>query len=548
MKKLFTLIAAALFAVSASAKEAIDVSSLYSEGTTINFDAAWQWKGITMSTGSLVEDKDAKTADDTGVTYYDASAFDYIVVKYSASTADVNLIAQYNCKGTIGQYGAEYNQGQITIDKSATGGIIGLALDATYKKTINAIALQNGNATGTLTIEEIYFATTAEWEAVKPAPPTTKEIDFTSFSGYVAADKNFVFEAGKAGWYSKWIGTLDPDYFKYLVVEVASSTGDVQLVIQGTKTEGATPADNLMITKTESAKTFYADIEGWSNISQFAFQNFNFSDPENEDWDAKQASAMETTMVITAMYLSKDKPAVDEGGEEATTYILDLNSIYDKAKAGTDGAALNSGSKYNMNDYSPVQDIFTIVSKSGRTYRIDLYNPDKPEETADYKDYVASTRLEPNGTSNSTGGRQMFVEVAKKGKLYIGAWGNADRSFMVVPAKDKTTYYNVSDKTKTDSYIAEENRKLTHKFSADDAKTAVYDVELEPGLYCITQDAGIYFAYVKFVEGGSSTGINNVKLVKPVIITDAIYNLAGQRVNENYKGIVIKNGKKFIQK
>ena len=26
------------------------------------------------------------------------------------------------------------------------------------------------------------------------------------------------------------------------------------------------------------------------------------------------------------------------------------------------------------------------------------------------------------------------------------------------------------------------------------------------------------------------------------------YNLAGQRVNENYKGIVIKNGKKFIQK
>ena len=216
MKKLFTLIAAALFAVSANAKEAIDVSSLYSEGTTINFDGTWAWKGITMSTGSLVEDKDAKTADDSGVTYYDASAFDYIVVKYSASTADVNLIAQYNCKGTIGTYGAEYNQGQITIDKSANGGIIGLALDATYKKTINAIALQNGNATGTLTIEEVYFATAAEWEAVKPAPPTTKEIDFTTFGGYVAADKNFVFKAGEAGWYSKWIGTLDPDYFKYL--------------------------------------------------------------------------------------------------------------------------------------------------------------------------------------------------------------------------------------------------------------------------------------------------------------------------------------------
>jgi hypothetical protein len=28
----------------------------------------------------------------------------------------------------------------------------------------------------------------------------------------------------------------------------------------------------------------------------------------------------------------------------------------------------------------------------------------------------------------------------------------------------------------------------------------------------------------------------------------AIYNLAGQKVNASYKGVVIKDGKKFIQK
>jgi hypothetical protein len=42
-----------------------------------------------------------------------------------------------------------------------------------------------------------------------------------------------------------------------------------------------------------------------------------------------------------------------------------------------------------------------------------------------------------------------------------------------------------------------------------------------------------------------ATGIST-----PVIIKGDghIYNLRGQRVDENYKGIVIKNGKKYIQK
>jgi hypothetical protein len=44
---------------------------------------------------------------------------------------------------------------------------------------------------------------------------------------------------------------------------------------------------------------------------------------------------------------------------------------------------------------------------------------------------------------------------------------------------------------------------------------------------------------------GGSTGINSVK---SVVTDSAIYNLAGQKVNASYKGVVIKNGKKFLQK
>ena len=51
--------------------------------------------------------------------------------------------------------------------------------------------------------------------------------------------------------------------------------------------------------------------------------------------------------------------------------------------------------------------------------------------------------------------------------------------------------------------------------------------------------------YVK-VYDLEATGIEAVKAAKA--FDGAIYNLAGQKVNANYKGVVIQNGKKFIQK
>ena len=51
--------------------------------------------------------------------------------------------------------------------------------------------------------------------------------------------------------------------------------------------------------------------------------------------------------------------------------------------------------------------------------------------------------------------------------------------------------------------------------------------------------------YVK-VYDLEATGIEAVKASKA--FDGAIYNLAGQKVNANYKGVVIQNGKKFIQK
>ena len=49
---------------------------------------------------------------------------------------------------------------------------------------------------------------------------------------------------------------------------------------------------------------------------------------------------------------------------------------------------------------------------------------------------------------------------------------------------------------------------------------------------------------VKIIQIGGETAIKSVKAAKE---DGAIYNLAGQKVNATYKGVVIKNGKKYIQ-
>lgn len=46
---------------------------------------------------------------------------------------------------------------------------------------------------------------------------------------------------------------------------------------------------------------------------------------------------------------------------------------------------------------------------------------------------------------------------------------------------------------------------------------------------------------------GDVTGIDNVSVDRAATVKNAVYNLAGQRVDKSYKGIVVKNGKKIVQ-
>ena len=65
------------------------------------------------------------------------------------------------------------------------------------------------------------------------------------------------------------------------------------------------------------------------------------------------------------------------------------------------------------------------------------------------------------------------------------------------------------------------------------------------GAYAIMQDITVLPMLFKMVEG--ATGINNIQTTTAVK-NNVMYNIAGQRVNKDYKGLVIMNGKKMIVK
>lgn len=65
------------------------------------------------------------------------------------------------------------------------------------------------------------------------------------------------------------------------------------------------------------------------------------------------------------------------------------------------------------------------------------------------------------------------------------------------------------------------------------------------GAYATMQDNTVLPMLFKMVEG--TTGINNIQTTTAVK-NNVMYNIAGQRVNKDYKGLVIMNGKKMMVK
>lgn len=80
--------------------------------------------------------------------------------------------------------------------------------------------------------------------------------------------------------------------------------------------------------------------------------------------------------------------------------------------------------------------------------------------------------------------------------------------------------------------------------AAENDTYAALPLQVEPGYTYFFWVSGskIMLCALDFVAGEAS-----VKNLKADAQNGAAYNLAGQKVNENYKGVIVKNGKKYIK-
>ena len=124
---------------------------------------------------------------------------------------------------------------------------------------------------------------------------------------------------------------------------------------------------------------------------------------------------------------------------------------------------------------------------------------------------------------------------------------------------DRKNFVNVSGTTYGNDDVTAENGNIIEftlkggkdVSSNDEEGNVTTTFEAADTYYTFQKYSGtgnILIASIEFTYKGTVTGISNVKTAAERTNNGAIYNLAGQKVNKGYKGLVIMNGKKYLNK
>ncbi len=220
---------------------------------------------------------------------------------------------------------------------------------------------------------------------------------------------------------------------------------------------------------------------------------------------------------------------------------------------------------------------FTLDATTSDLYiNGDNYSDKKTLQSEDF-DYVVIRRInsvsaEINTESNLTSFcSTSTVTVPEDVMVYIAT--SADNNTVqlesvdtkVIPAGTGVILYSAEAGTKTLTVGGTADASL---YTSNIFKAATSDVTAGDNTYALVKGqqsfakvkAGVTIpagkAYLEITAGsklainfgGETTGINKVATEQTAPENSAMYNLAGQRVSNSYKGIAIRNGKKFINK
>ena len=143
--------------------------------------------------------------------------------------------------------------------------------------------------------------------------------------------------------------------------------------------------------------------------------------------------------------------------------------------------------------------------------------------------------------AKSSAKNNIKVTVTKAGKLTIAARSAStsatDRN--LVATQGGTELYNkvVKDEDAVSVKIEDEDKNVFPFVTFD---VAAGDIEL-------TYPTGSlnFYAFSFLADGETANAIQNVKVAENA--NAQMYNLAGQKVGKDYKGVVIQNGRKFVK-
>ena len=188
----------------------------------------------------------------------------------------------------------------------------------------------------------------------------------------------------------------------------------------------------------------------------------------------------------------------------------------------------------------------TYMEKAGTAYSA----AKKQTNWAD-ADFVAYVSGKSNGKlvsgAEPTGCVYKF-ETAKAGALTVGVQLNASKGFHILDAEFAEVApasYNLPSAKDGDSQKFTENEKGENIIGAKSNGTVTFNVA-EGGTYYVLA-AGTKMGFFGFkYETGTSTGISSIEATSAKN-DGTTYNMAGQQVSGSFKGLVIKNGKKFVK-
>ncbi len=241
--------------------------------------------------------------------------------------------------------------------------------------------------------------------------------------------------------------------------------------------------------------------------------------------------------------LTTDKNDAQTGGLRSGSFTLykETSCVINGANSGDKKA--NQSEDFDYIIIRKTLDVITKTSSANLQGYKTFYNADKAFQVDDNTTiYTAAT---PNGTTVTI--TPVTGKIIPAGKPVILKTTNSDDYKIVLTETSESS---------TDDFTSNVLLAATASGTIADAYILAYTTVDGLGFYpySASLDAGdVYLTYaanpahIRIVfDDDTVTGISNVKDADSE--NGAMFNLSGQRVNNGYKGIVIKNGKKYLVK